>query len=178
MMIILNEHDVRRLSPEFQLELQRLFFEKASEPQAQPEDLFMFDAPPEEYSTEQSEGLDADAKDGKRVIDISVEDAKALIANISAKSLQTLELFAAGNPIALDKLIGPEQPYENLTDLKRSFIGAVTRRLRTVTRNKQAALFLQTTSAPDNAATAIAIRPISAVALRVAMNLNIEAEGA
>lgn len=177
MMIVLTEHDIRQLSQDCRLELQRLLFEKASEHQAQPEELFMFDTPPDEYLTEQRETLEHDSKDGKRVIDISVDDAKALIANISSRSLQTLELFAAGKPIELDNLIGPEQPYENLTDLKRSFIGAVTRRLRTVTRNKQAALFLQTSTSPENPAPAIAIRPMSAEALRVAMNLNPEAEG-
>ena len=138
----------------------------------------MFDAPPEEYFSEQREALEPDSRDGKRVIDISVDDAKALIANISSRSLQTLELFAAGKPIALDSLVGHEQPYESLTDLKRSFIGAVTRRLRTVTRNKQAALFLQTSTSPENPAPAIAIRSMSAEALRVAMNLNPEAEAA
>ena len=177
MMIVLTEHDIRRLSPDCRLELQRLIFERASESQEQPEAPFiLFDSPPEEYLPEPSDTICSDSKDGKRVIDISVQDAKALIANISTKSLQTLELFAAGKPISLDMLIGPEQPYENLTDLKRSFIGAVTRRLRTVTRNKQAALFLQTSTSPENPALAISVRPISAEALRVAMNLNFEAE--
>ena len=71
-------------------------------------------------------------------------------------------------------MIGDDKPYENLTDLKRSFVGAVTRRLRTVTRNRQATLFLKSTLV-DGAGeehAAVSVRPVTAEALRLAFELS------
>jgi hypothetical protein len=170
MMIVLTEHDISRLSADCRAELQRLLFERSADEAPSRDEPFVFDFP-DTYQPSFEEEQDNDARQGKRVISITPDDAKALVANISERSLQTLTLFASGRPIALTELVGVERPYENLTDLKRSFVGAVTRRLRTVTRNRQAALFLQT-SVADGDIPAIAIRQSSAEALRIALNLN------
>lgn len=169
MMVVLSQHDISRLSAEFQAELQRLLFQPSAIDPAIEDSPFGFDSLPDEVFFETPNDRQGDARDAKRVIDITPEEAMRLIANISDKSLQTLGLFTEGQPIPLDDLVGLDKPYENLTDLKRSFIGAVTRRLRTVTRNKQAALFLQIAIA-DGAAKAIGVRAASAEALRIALH--------
>jgi hypothetical protein len=174
MMIVLTQHDIAQLSPQCRDELQRVLFGRTSEPEGQQEEPFIFDGPPDDYLATVNDDQVEALRERKRVIDITREDAASLIANISARSLQTLACFTTGKTIALDDLIGPEGPYENLTDFKRSFVGAVTRRLRTVTRNKQATLFLRTsiTDASGNERSAIAVRPDSAESLRLAMNLS------
>lgn len=102
----------------------------------------------------------------KRVVDISQEQARELLANVSDKSQGALRLFAAGQPVSLNVLIGPNAPYRDLNDLKRSLVGAVNRRLRTVTENRSAVLF-----SSDREKTRIRITPTSAVALRHALNI-------
>lgn len=173
MMIVITQHDIAQLSAQCRDELQRVLFRRINQPEGQQEEPFMFDGTPDDYLPTVNDDQFEALRERKRVIDITREDAESLIANISARSLQTLACFTTGKPIALDDLIGPEGPYENLTDLKRSFVGAVTRRLRTVTRNKQATLFLRTsiTDANGNELSAIAVRPGSAESLRHAMNL-------
>ena len=173
MMIFLSEHDVRRLSPEFRAELLRLMFEKAQQPDQLPDQLSMGDTEFEWDSFEAAYAPEPDQpKDSKQVIDITAAQARSLIANISDKSLTTLHLFAQGQPVALDQLLGTGKPYKDQTDLKRSFIGAVTRRLRTVTHNKNAALFLRSAITKDgqaDAVAAISVRQSTTNALRVAL---------
>jgi hypothetical protein len=171
MMILLTNHDIDRLSPEFRAELQRLLSDRKNDDFIEEHDNeFGLDLPPDAYLMESGYAKD-DVAEAKRVIDITPAEARGLIANISERSLQTLKLFAEDRPILLDELIGDGMPYENMTDLKRSFVGAVTRRLRTVTRNKRATLFLKY-HAPDDAndtTSGIAVRPASAQALRIAL---------
>jgi hypothetical protein len=174
MMLVLTSGDIEQLSPEFRAELQRLLFDRKYE-----EQLFIDD------ETERDRGFYSEgsslqpgyigtpedsATERKRVIDITPAEAAGVIANISDRSLQTLKLFAEDRPIPLAELVGDDRPYENMTDLKRSFVGAITRRLRTVTSNKQAALFLKC-RANDclDGENAIAVRPSSARALRTAL---------
>lgn len=107
----------------------------------------------------------------KRVIDISPEQAKELIANISEKSIETLQRFADGEPIALDDLFGEGKPYTNLSDLKRSFVGAVNRRLRTVTGNRQAVLFLTVKTDAAQIGTQISVRQVTATSLSQALGI-------
>jgi hypothetical protein len=115
-----------------------------------------------------------DASSGsKRVIDITADQAKELLANISEKSIETLKCFASGEPISLDDLIGENRPYSSLSDLKRSFVGAVNRRLRTVTGNRQAVLFLTTKSDSRQTGTKISVRKIAATSLSQALGLPI-----
>jgi hypothetical protein len=109
----------------------------------------------------------------KRVIDVTREQAIELISNISDKSIETLKLFATGRPIALDELIGEHRSYSNLTDLKRSFVGAVNRRLRTVTGNRRAVLFLTVKPDAAESTTQISVRTITAESLSHALSLRI-----
>ena len=179
MMIILGPGDISRLSPQCRAEIQQLVFEQNDDStEFPPDDAIFFEVPAEDTPHFYSSELDSEGHAGKRVIGISPSDAKAIIANISERSLKTLTLFADGNPIELDQLVGPDRPYENLTDLKRSFVGAVTRRLRTVTKNRQAALFLQKslTNADGNVVPAISIRSETTDALRDALGLTRRAQ--
>ena len=66
----------------------------------------------------------------------------------------------------MDDLIGEKGRYRDFTDLKRSFVGAVNRRLRTVTENRLAMLF-----ASDRDKTRIRITPKSAMSLRLALDI-------
>ena len=172
MMIILSGDDLSRLSPACRQGIFALLGFQADENAFPDESEAGFDG------LDAWEGLsnevEATRYDVKRVIDITPDQAKALLANISEKSRQTLQRFVEGGPVALDELIGDDKPYENLTDLKRSFVGAVTRRLRTVTRNRQATLFLKSTLV-DGAGeehAAVSVRPVTAEALRLAFELS------
>ncbi len=108
----------------------------------------------------------------KRVIDINPAQAKDLIANISDKSIEMLTRFATGEPISLNDLFGDDKPYANLSDLKRSFVGAVNRRLRTVTGNRQAVLFLTINPVSSESEVQIAVRQTTAISLTHALGLG------
>jgi len=79
----------------------------------------------------------------KNVISINAELAKSLIANLSDKSIETLHLFTQNEPVQVSSLVGEGKAYNDYIELKRSFVGPVNRRLRTVTGNKTAVLFLK-----------------------------------
>ncbi len=121
-----------------------------------------------------SESPAAATSTAKRVIDINPAQAKDLIANISDKSIETLTRFATGEPISLNDLFGDDKPYANLSDLKRSFVGAVNRRLRTVTGNRQAVLFLTINPPNSESETQIAVRQATAISLSHALGLTVE----
>ena len=170
MMIILSGDDLSRLSPTCRQEIFALLGFQGNEIGFSDESEAGFDG------LDAWEGLsnevEATRYDVKRVIDITPDQAKALLANISEKSRQTLQRFVEGIPTALDELIGDDKPYENLTDLKRSFVGAVTRRLRTVTQDRQATLFLKSTlvDGTGEERSAVSVRPATAEALRIAFD--------
>jgi hypothetical protein len=103
----------------------------------------------------------------KKVIDITPNQARELIANVSEKSQDALRLFASGEPVLLEVLVGPNAPYRDLNDLKRSLVGAVNRRLRTVTEDRSAVLF-----SSDRDKTRIRVTPLTAAALRQALNIQ------
>lgn len=178
MMISLSEEDFLRLSPSCRAELLQVVTEKLSVTHEQEVRSAVVEVPvfaEHEFDWESAWTTSADAEDvsnsrRKRVVAISDVEAKALIANISGKSLQTLAMFVSGRPVAVNDLVGHERPYRDVTELKRSFIGAVTRRLRTVTKNRQAALFIKA-GGTDDAQEAISIRPASANALRQALGI-------
>ncbi len=115
--------------------------------------------PPRSAATDTSDGA-------KQVLDISVATARDLIANISDKSLSVLTQFASGQPVSLESLIGSKAPYRDMNELKRSLVGAVNRRLRTVTDNRAAVLF-----ASSRDRQRIHITGRSAASLRQAMQL-------
>ncbi len=102
----------------------------------------------------------------KRVIGISAEQADELLANLADKSQQTLRLFAVAERVGIDELVGDERPYRDMNDLKRSFVGAVNRRLRTVVGNRLVVLF-----SSDRDRRRIRVLPSAAAALRQAMGI-------
>ena len=108
----------------------------------------------------------------KQVVDISNEQAQSLIANISEKSLETLKLFAYGKPIDINELVGVDKLYGNFNELKRSFVGAVNRRLRTVTGNRQAVLFSSVKSEAGEEETRIRVKSRTATALRCILDIR------
>jgi len=145
MMITLTSDDFRKLSAQCQSEILFLLgFEGSSDSASNySHEAYNVDLEymPDDYSYSTVDTSAEESAGSKDVIDISVDQAKALIANISEKSLETLKLFVSSEPVNLDALIGDGRPYESLSDLKRSFVGAVNRRLRTVTKNRRAVLF-------------------------------------
>lgn len=176
MMLTITSEDFSRLSASCQRELLALLgFREGDENDDSnesipyedgypplPDELHLFDR--------QSEGSETSSA-AKRVIDINADQARDLIANISDKSIETLRLFASGEPVLIDDLCGDDKTYSNLSDLKRSFVGAVNRRLRTVTGNRQAVLFLTVNSDSPQTATKIAVRQTSAVSLSTAFEM-------
>ena len=165
MMLMLTTEDFRQLSPGCQAELLALLkgnegslgsWEDRGEPSVAG---FYLEQPHQPNAS--------DALGTKRVIDIDVDKARQLVANISEKSLDSLKLFATGDPVPLSALLGDDSPYQDTAELKRSFIGAVNRRLRTVTGNRQAVLF-----GADLSQKRIHVRPRTAASLRQAMNLS------
>ena len=103
---------------------------------------------------------------GKRVFPITPEQASELLANLAEKSQQSLRLFALGERVAVDDLVGEGRAYKDMNDLKRSFVGAVNRRLRTVVGNRSAVLF-----SSDRDRQKIRVLPVAASALRQAMGI-------
>jgi hypothetical protein len=158
MMLVLTPDDLQRLSPASREEILALLHSRivqasGSEP---PADYWEGE---EGYYPPETPTID-DVLEEKHVVDVTAEQARELVANISAKSQQTLKLFAPGAPVALDDLIGNGRPYRDFTDLKRSFVGAVNRRLRTVLGDRLAVLFVS-----DRDKTRIRITPTAAASL-------------
>ena len=181
-MILITPDDFSRLSPSCQQELLMVF---TSSGQTSPvgvseNDLTGFDgdghgdgAKPSPNSV--GEVLAATPEMGaaknpriseKKIVQISVDQARQLIANISPLSQKTLRLFVYGEWITVDSLIGPGKDYPNMTALRKSLVGGIVRRLRTVTGNRNAVLFA---SNPDKSSMKIGHH--SAAALREAFNL-------
>ena len=168
MQIVLTQQDIERLSPSTREELQSLLFGSPSEG-----DEFATDSLQPTFECEGfAGGLDDpwegafQGSDGKVVIDTDVEQMKKLVANLSAKSIETLKRFADGGSVPLDSLIGEGNPYETFNDLKRSFVGAVNRRLRTVTKIRTAVLFRKT-APPDG--DGISVKERTAQSLRTVL---------
>lgn len=185
MMLMISPEDFRQLSPACQQELLGLLTRDATSSKTP---TGIDDAPPdwdaEEYFADEDASYATDKPDpitdtlarapnpdtsegaSKQVLDISVITARELIANISDKSLSALTQFANGQPVLLASLIGSNAPYRDMNELKRSLVGAVNRRLRTVTDNRSAVLF-----ASSRDRQRIHITPRSAASLRQAMRL-------
>lgn len=176
MMLTITPNDFRKLSESCQRELLGLLGymdsnEGGEDNESIPYEDSYLRLADEDYSLSRNDNQEAPTG-AKRVIDITPEQAQNLIANISDKSIETLRRFATGEPIALDDLFGESRPYSNLTDLKRSFVGAVNRRLRTVTGNRQAVLFL-TVKSDSQESTQIAVRQTTATSLSHALGLSV-----
>lgn len=172
MLLVLTKQDLAQLSPELRVELIKLLFSKSESSYDEltlaglglvdnlDQQSVWDDAPPWPELSERS-------GDNKRVIDISVDEGIALLGNLSAKSIETLKLFASGEAVPLDSLVGSGKDYKNLNNLKRSFVGAVNRRLRTVTRNRSAVLFSKVEGGDG---VSITVRPMTAAALGQALS--------
>ena len=167
MFITLNASDIQRLSPECRAELMSIMMSPTVGPldavDPYPEESFQDFVPYESTDTPPE-----DATDNKKVVvvDITVDQARDLIANISEKNDGTLRLFATGQWIPLTSLIGADGIYGDYSNLKRSFVGAINRRLRTVCGNRNAVLFKS-----DSTKTMIKTRPLTALALRCAFGI-------
>lgn len=112
------------------------------------------------------DGMPGYSESAKRVIGISAEQAGELLANLADRSQQTLRLFAVAERVGIDELVGDDCPYRDMNDLKRSFVGAVNRRLRTVVGNRSVVLF-----SSDRDRRRIRILSLTAAALRQAMGI-------
>ena len=168
MYIVLTARDLAKLSAHTREELQRYIFQGTTiaSDEALPYDYNFDDIPYQEFDDEAAQSWPEApivSSDSKVVIDISPEQARSLIANLSAKSVEVLRRFASGETVALNDLVGAGKFYESFGDLKRSFVGAVNRRLRTVTRNRSAVLFRKEEGSEG---TGIAVRPMTASALQ------------
>ena len=168
MYIVLTARDLAKLSTHTREELQRYLFQDTTiaSDEALPHDYNLSDIPYQEFDDEPAQSwpeAPIAPVDSKVVIDISPEQARSLIANLSTKSVEVLRRFASGETVALNDLVGEEKFYESFGELKRSFVGAVNRRLRTVTRNRSAVLFRKEEGSEG---TRIAVRPMTASALR------------
>ena len=168
-MIVLTKQDLARMSPELRNELMQVIFDTDETPA---DDLlkdtidfkeyqqFLSETPPQfELINEQ-----VDIKKTKSVIEINEEHAKSLIANLSDKSINTLKEFTTNEPVTLDYLVGIDKPYKDFVELKRSFVGPVNRRLRTVTGNRSAMLFLKVNEEDSDAK--ISVKEGTAIALK------------
>lgn len=143
MMLIFTDADLASMPSELRRELQKFLLSRLNE--------IEHDVLTDRYDIDDLPALlespafgDTESSNAKQVIDITDSQAQELIGNLSAKSISTLRRFAGQVAVPLDDLLGDGKAYANFTDLKRSFVGAVNRRLRTVTRNRTAVLFRKT----------------------------------
>lgn len=112
-------------------------------------------------------GSNDNEETGKRkVFALSSVQATELLSNLAEKSQQALRLFAERERVAVDELLGEGRPYKDMSDLKRSFVGAVNRRLRTVVGDRSVVLF-----SSDRNRKRIRVLPATAFALRQAMGI-------
>lgn len=154
MMLVLSPNDFQKLSPACRSELLRLL---ANDHGSADSAFFLSE------STETDGGIETEevVSEEKKVVSLTVAEAGDLLGNISERSSQTLKHFAVGQPVPLVDLVGQGKPYKNYVELKRSFVGAVNRRLRTVSGNRNAALF-----SSDRDQTLIKVKPKTAQSLR------------
>jgi len=172
MMIVVSPQDFKKLSRACQLEIISMIGFSVGNAEHPYDSLAVEDeAIADLYIQKPRHAVANDIVGDKQVIDISNEHAQSLIANISGKSLETLKLFAQGEPIDLNELVGTDKLYENFNDLKRSFVGAVNRRLRTVTGNRLAVLFSTVKSKAGEEETRIRVKPRTAAALRSVLDI-------
>lgn len=153
MMITLSVADFHRLSPPCRAEILKLMM---SNEEGFGESFFT-QASLSDTAAEMEEVVNEE----KKVVNLSLTEAGDLLSNISDRSRQTLKLFALGQPVPLDSLVGQDRPYKDYVELKRSFVGAVNRRLRTVSGNRNAALF-----SSDRDKTRIKVTPRTSRSLR------------
>lgn len=165
MMLVLSPNDIGRLSPSCRAELIALMMSSDAD-ELEGDDRFPSGILDRVADREIAAPTADDVLEEKVVVDLSVDEARDLLANISDRSKETLKLFASGHPVALSSLIGTGGEYRDYSELKRSFVGAVNRRLRTVSGNRNAAFF-----SSDRDKTRIKTTSKTALALRCVFNL-------
>ena len=114
MMITLTDADLARMPQKLRDDLLKFIIT----PTSHDEYLYPHDAPLEDLDELMqefhfpAEVLKAETKTkGKNVIDIDLDQAKSLIANLSDKSIETLHLFTQKEAIQVSSLVGfPSKP--------------------------------------------------------------------
>jgi len=178
MKITLTEHDIYKMPVELRKALMQFIFNREDESNPfydnPPEEMeFDYEEPPLQFNDapfpedESTKALNK-SKKSKNVIEIDKRQAKELISNLSDKSIDILMEFTTEAPVPLSTLIGEGKPYSTFVELKRSFVGPVNRRLRTVTGNRTAVLFLKVDEDDVN----IAVKKATADALESVLKLN------
>ena len=81
----------------------------------------------------------------KKIVEIDVDQARQIIGNISPRSIKTLRKFMYGDWVSIESLVGEGNDYRDLVELKKSLVGGVTRRLRSVIGDRDAELFSSNT---------------------------------
>ena len=170
-MLIITKQDLDKMSIELRNELMQLMFEPAGSEfdEAITDGLSIsleehrknYDSAPQATNYDLSDKSKKTNK--KTVIPINEIQAKELVANLSDKSIETLRVFTSDTPVKLDSLVGDGKPYASYNKLKRSFVGPVNRRLRTVTQNRTAVLFRKTGESEDDSEISVKEETISAL---------------
>ena len=156
MQIHITSDEFRRLSPATQRELLSLLIgDDGTEEDVGAED---FDA---------LMGGHSEHDNARQVININKEQTVELLANLAERSQQTLRMFALAERVEIVDLVGEGKPYKDMNDLKRSFVGAVNRRLRTVVGHRGAVLF-----SSDRDKKRIRVLPMTASALKHVMGIE------
>ena len=160
MQVVISAESFRKLSPATQNEILSLLL-GLSEELPNTKIVQDFDA------LHVQEVLDADDSIKRRVLAISTPQAMDLLSNLAEKSQQSLRMFAERERVNVDELVGEGRPYKDMNELKRSFVGAVNRRLRTVVGDRSVVLF-----SSDRNRKRIRVLPSTASALRRAMGIQ------
>jgi hypothetical protein len=176
MMIVLTDSDLARMPVALRRELQNFLLTGIDE-REHDESFDGYDIQDVPAYIEDLALADNESGPAKLVIEITEKQAKALIGNLSPQSISTLRLFAEHEAVRLEDILGVGKTYSNFTGLKRSFVGAVNRRLRTVTRNRSAVLFRKTLPAELDGQAGIAVRPQTAKALMFAFDSHVSEKG-
>ena len=158
MMLVVSPQDFQKLSPACRAELIQLLMRSRQSTEGD----FMGALAEPEINAEVEEVIN----DEKTVVNLSVSEAKNLLANLKKSSAEILRHFALGHPVPLDALVGENKTFVDYALLKRTFVGAVNRRLRTVSGNRNAALF-----SSDRDKTLIKVTPQTARSLRRVFNM-------
>jgi len=179
MNITLTEHDINKMSAELRKELMQFIFNMENEynnyGDYTDEMDFEYESllpifRDESFSEDEPLNRSSKTKKSKNVIEIDKCQAKEMIANLNDKSIEILGLFTTQTPVPLTALVGVDKPYSTFVELKRSFVGPVNRRLRTVTGNRTAVLFLKVKEAGNDEN--IAVKQVTAEALKSVLKLN------
>ena len=182
MMLTVNAEEFRSLSGSCQRELLALLlgedrFESvlkgtATNPSPESE----LEEPPD------SESSVDDVVGTTRAVDLTPDQARGLVTRLADESINTLKLFASGNPVAISELLNSNPTsYKRVSDLNRKFVGAINRALRTVmqvkgkAKDRSSVLLVPVkdySEASDLLEKRIKVTPLTAVALRETFQLT------